>query len=277
MTETSPITLAFVESHPDTVADEISHLDPAAAAPFLGEVPVGAAAKVLTEAPAWYGARVMAELGPPAAAGLVRAMAVSEATPILRLVSDETLDGILDELPKRTAAAYRNALNFPSWSVGAWMDRKIMTLDEKMTVADAIAAFRRQKDDVGTHCFVIDEAGALVGVADLARLLRSNDTDRLSDVSDRNVTRVYGRTRLAAAAALEDWDRYDALPILGRKGNPIGHLRRAVLRLALDTGQREILGPEPSLLLNIAEAYARTVPALLTTFLAAPAGDGPKV
>jgi len=277
MTETSRVTLAFVDTHPDSAAAEIAHVDPAAAAAFLDDMPTDTAARLLAEAPPWYGARVAAELKPDRAASLLRAMAVSDATPILRLLPDKNLDRVLEEMPRRSAATFRNSLNFPSWSVGAWMDRKVLNLGDNETVADAIAAFRRQKVETGTYCHVVDDEGVLVGVIDLARLMRASDSTRLADLADREVTPIYGRSRLASVASLADWDRHDVLPVLGRKGNPVGRLHRAVLRLALDTSQGETLAPEPSLLLNIADAYARAVPALLTTFLAAPAGEKPKV
>ncbi len=263
MTEASPFTLSFLKSHPRSAALQLVTVEPASAAGFLATVPTDIAGPVLARMPPWYGARIVEEMDNELIGKVLRAMVVSDAVPIMRLLDGGALEAILEHFPKRAAASYRNALTYPMWSVGAWMDRRVIALGEDQSVADAVAAFRGQAESAGNQCYVTGESGKFVGVIDLARLLRSEDGDALGDLADRTIATMHGRTRLSAAEALPDWDTYDTLPIVGRKGNPIGRLRRAVLRNALKANLEDEYVESASPLAGTTEAFVRTLPALI--------------
>jgi magnesium transporter len=270
MAEALTITLSYLRAHPETAASELSNLEPAAAAAFLAEVPDEIGAPVLARVSPWFGARIVGELEPRLAASIVRDMAISDATPILRHIPEAEREVVLAELPKRLAASFRNSLSYPMWSVGAWMDRDALSLEEQDSVETAIATLRRQDRDVGSHCHVVDDERRFVGIVEIAEILRADDATTIGVLADRRVPTFYGRTRLTTAASHEGWSRYDALPILGRKNNPIGRLRRIALREGLNADVEISTPVEEPVLLATAQAFVQTLPALVNALMAAP-------
>lgn len=269
MADRPDITLTFLERYPTSSASELGELEATAAADFLAGVPARLAAPVVAHLSPWAAARIADELSAEAGAALFRAMIISDAVPILRLMDDGKVTVILEALPKRVAGAYRTSLDFPLWSVGAWMDHRVISLTVDETAETALKAFRRLSEDAGAYCCVVDGKGGFVGIAEAARLLRVDPRGPLAEIASKRVTTLRGRTPLAYAAQSPDWDWLSALPVLGRKRNPIGRLPRAAL--AKSAAEAPSGGADAvSVVSAVMGGYAEVIPALLDAALPSP-------
>jgi len=267
MTEPSPITLSFLERHPEAAGAELARLDPPAAAGLLAEIPAGVAAPAMARLAPWAAAPIVDRLAPDRAAPLLRAMIISDAVPILRLLEPGLRDEIFAHLPKRVAGAFRTSLDLPLWSVGAWMDGRVINCREDQRVEDAIEAFRGQREDAGPYCCVVDDGGRYVGIAELSRLLRAGPNESLAKVADRKVPALSARGALADVAPVADWNGLNALPVLGRKRNPIGRLSGSALAKAARRGEAVRVEGDGGVFASLAGAYLDVLPALLETAL----------
>ena len=104
--------------------------------------------------------------------------------------------------------------------------------------------------------FVVSNSREFVGVVDLADLLRGNEKALLSEIVDRKVTALSNRARLSGIVTEPDWDRFNVLPVVGRRKNFLGTLSREQLRTGLREGRvKTRKGEAVSFLSHLASAY----------------------
>lgn len=233
MTSAPSLTLAFLERQPESAARALVDLDPADAAAFLEAVPSHISAPMICAIPPWAAARLVELLAPEQAAGLLRNMPYQEAASLLRLMGQEYFDSILAALPKGLAKSFRNSLNYPRGTVGAWMDHGVPGFAADSSVADGLKYVKQRRNLVGSHIFVVEETGRFAGAVSIGDLLRSAAKTALAEIMDREVSPLSNRAMLTAVEWAPAWDEYSVLPVIGRRGNVLGGLTRKGLRRGL--------------------------------------------
>ena len=233
MTSTPALTLAFMEHRPESAARALQDLEPADAAAFLETVPTPISAPVVCAIPPWAAARLVEFLEHEKAAGLLRSMPYKEAASVLRLVAQDHFDNILAALPRGLAKNFRNSLNYPRGTVGAWMDYGVPSFAAESTVADGLKYVKQRQNVVASHIFVVEDTGRFAGAVSVGDLLRSATNTALAEIMDREVAPLSNRALLTAVEWRPAWDEYSMLPVVGRRGNVLGGLTRKGLRRGL--------------------------------------------
>lgn len=256
MTETSPLTLAYLESRPASAAKVLEDLDAGDAAAFLGDVPARLAAPVVAEMVPWSAAGCLELLSPDTAAATLRNMPYQTGTSILRLIPKDRFDAILESLPQRLARDFRRSLGYPRGTVGAWMDHTVPTFSEGDSVADGIRYAKRRRGRIDSHIFVVGERGRFAGAVSVSDLLRHDPKTPLSQILDRDVRALSNRAMLAAVSNQPDWDSYPMLPVVGRRNNVLGALGRKTLRRGLVEDHRiRAAFPSGTVVMHLFVAY----------------------
>ena len=232
MNSRSQLTLAFLQSRPESAAPVLAELDPADAAAFLDSIPGRLAAPVLAKMTPWSAARCLELIAPGRAAGALQRMPYLDATSLLRLIAEDRFEIVLAEMRDAVANDFRNSLKYPKGTVGAWMDYTVPTFDADTAAADALKFAKRRRNRVDSHIFV-DQEGAFAGAVGIGDLLRSDGKAPLAEIMDRSVRPLSNRAMLSSVSSLPDWDRYSMLPVVGRRRNVLGGLTRGGLRKGL--------------------------------------------
>jgi len=264
------ITIAFLQRQPAAAARALQELDPADATALLEQVPAGTAGPVLEIMAPWAAATCLENLEPSKAAALVRAMSTQGGASVTRLLPDALRSSVMEHLPRSAARALGATLAYPRDTVGSWMDHRVPTFLETARAREALRYLRTRRRKSGSVLFVVDAERQFVGVVDVADLLRAEEEATLADVVDRDVTPLSNRARLSSVVAAPGWDRFNVLPVVGRRQNFLGALSRGLLQTGLSEGhaQRD-KGDAVSLLAHLGSAYLVTALGTVQTIAAA--------
>ncbi len=233
MTNHSSLIAAFLQDQPKSAARVLEDLEHGDAAALLETIPARLSAPLVGFMVPWAAARCVEMLPIEKAAGIVAAMAYQDAISVLRLVKQEYLDRLLDEVKQDLAKDFRNSLSYPNGTVGAWMDFSVPAFSDTTEVADALRYVKKRRSRAGSHIFVTDSSGEYVGVVSIGTLLRSSTHTSLSEILDPTVKPLSNRATLVSLATIPSWDEHPLLPVVGRRGNVLGGLSRSMLRKGL--------------------------------------------
>ena len=238
------LTLSYLDREPRSAARVLESLGANDAAAFFDRAPARIVAPVIAMMIPWSAARCLERMDAEKAAGVLRSMNYSDAVSILRLVEEEKRERLLDCSTRRFARSFRNSLTYPRDTVGSWMDVDIPAFPEDTRIRDVLRALKRVPG-AGSHVFVIDADKQFSGVVSLAEILGHDDSAILEDLTDRSLKPLSNRETLRTCQARPDWDHMTLLPVVGRKQNFLGALRRASLRKALDAqdGKDDVAKP----------------------------------
>ncbi|MCC5874664.1 MAG: magnesium transporter [Candidatus Sumerlaeia bacterium] len=155
---------------------------------------------------------------------ILEEMSVDDRTQLLDEIPPEVGSQLLELLPQEDRELALSLLNYPENSVGRLITPDYVSLNEKMTVGEALDKIRRFGRDLETvyACYVIGTRRKLLGFISLRKLVTSPLDITIEDLYDKNF--VYLRTDTPPEEAVEMLRRYDliALPVVDSEGNMIG-------------------------------------------------------
>jgi len=209
---------------------------------------------------------VIAAVGDHVALGLLTAAGAQAAVAVLRHVSEPRRSRLVEGLPTATAIAARLLLGYPEDSVGAWVDPQVVTLAPSLHAHDAFTRVRGEESEA-EEVYVVAEDQRLLGVVDLASLVRAPEWRRLEDLMHRPAATLPAVMPLRAAAELAAWHQATELPVVARGERLIGVLRHSVLTETLAKGRPGAGDEEVSLAGFAAQGYWDAVSGLVRAFL----------
>jgi magnesium transporter len=233
MADTESLTLAFLTAHPAEAARVLERLPGNQAGEFFARVPARAGAPALVAMLPTAAARVIGTLDDAPALALLTSVGVQAAVGVLRYVAEPRRTRLIEGLPTATALASRLLLGYPEDSVGAWMDPDVIALAPETPVRDALARVRDGEEAHVERLHTIDGERRLIGIVELATLLRAPGTTTLEVLMRKPSAVLTAMTPLTGAASQRGWERSSALPVVERGGRLIGILPRATLARAL--------------------------------------------
>jgi magnesium transporter len=248
------LTLAYVSSHPADAARVLERQPTSEAAAVLARLPARATAPALVGMLPPAAARVIAAVGDKVALALLTAAGAKGAVAVLRHVAEPRRTRLVEGLPTATAIAAKMLLGYPEDSVGAWADPHVVALAPELGAMDALALVRGEPEGEAGEVFVVGADRRLLGVVDLAMLLRAPDWRTLSAIMEPPAATLPAVMPLSGALSHQAWKRSAALPVVERGERLIGVLRHGALAEAV-AGRRG--GREPEGDMSLAEYGAR--------------------
>ncbi len=187
----------------ERAAEVLDELDPETVRYLIAHAPPGRVAALLDHLPMDDAAEVVSEAGPEAAAAL--------------------LDG-LTALAPADAAEVKRLLAYPDGSAGRLMTDKFAAVTPLLPASEALDYLRRNADILETinEVYVLDEAGHLLGVTPIHRILTAAPTQPVQEFMTADPICVMPETDQQEAAKLIS--RYDllTLPIVSAAGQMLG-------------------------------------------------------
>ncbi len=151
------------------------------------------------------------------------------------LYIDDTVD-IIEEMPanvvkrilknadSETRKTINEILKYPDDSAGSIMTTEYVSLDEDITVEDALKRIRRTGVDKETiyTCYVTRPDRTLLGYVTAKTLLLSDDEMIISDIMDTSV--IFAHTNEDKEVVAKEMSKYDllALPVVDRENRLVG-------------------------------------------------------
>lgn len=259
MSEQNLLSIGFLDREPRSAARALENIEPRNAAAFLDHVPVRLAAPAVGAMVPWYAARCLEQMDPQSASLLVMGMSHIEAVSILRLVGSSARHEILSHASKRFTRGFRKAVAYRRDTIGAWMDVSTPAFDVTSNVGDALRVLRRMQIDQ-SHLFVTDSNRQYVGAVSVLRLLHHDESAILDSITNRSIRPLSNQAPLVDCSSSSYWDELNILPVVGRRQNLLGGLRKADMRKGLSqpTKPGKVLDQE-SILAQMASAFITVV------------------
>jgi magnesium transporter len=126
----------------------------------------------------------VSELGPEAGAALLATRSAEEIAKLAQEIPSDDAAALIDYLPEELSASVldlmrpkesgvvENLLEYEEQTAGRIMNPHVFSLNEDMTVAEAITELQTNRDvEMVFYLYVVDERNHLVGVVSLRRLL----------------------------------------------------------------------------------------------------------
>lgn len=207
---------------PIDIADALELVEPALAWPLLERLPNRA------EIYAYFDAEeqvLLARVFPRATlARLVSEMPADERTDLFKRLDREQQDELLPALAQAEREDIRKLSSYAEGTAGALMTSDYAMLKADMTVAQALAALRREAPDAETiyQSYVIDDERKLLGVVSLRDLILAHPDKTIDQLMIVDV--VSGEVSEDQESIAKRITRYDllALPITDEMGCLIG-------------------------------------------------------
>lgn len=268
MSEISPLTLNFVAKHPQEAAGVLQQLAVEDTVAFMEKVPPELGSKLLDHFPPQYASQCILTLDSQISGTMIQGMKSASTISMFRIIPRVTINSLLNLLTIDKKSLLETQLAFPQNSVGAWIDSDNPPIPESTMVADLRRSIRSAGKVMEYAPCVVKADGTIAGLLSLSRLATAKEGSKVSKIMATVFRTLSVRDSLQSAAALPDWDLFNALPVTNRKGKYIGMLTQKHLMrgLSVSTGDGST-SPTDSILTECINAYASTLSWLVQTAL----------
>jgi magnesium transporter len=216
----------------------VAKLQPPEIARLLDAVPYLHAAEMLTLLPDPVAAdtleimraerqvQVFDELERDQRVRLLQLMAPENVADLLGRIGPVAAEAHLDALPAKQRGRVVELLRFPENSAGGIMTNDIVLVEARLTIRQARDQIRGELDhpDFAYYVYVVDSLRSrrLQGVVTLRNLLMTDDSDKVADVMQRDLTTLDPLLPASAAARRVGDLHLAALPVVSQDGQVLG-------------------------------------------------------
>lgn len=155
---------------------------------------------------------------------LIDEMAADDATDILGEMPANIVDKILKKCSSDTRKDINRLLNYNEDSAGSIMTVEYSEFKEDLTIEEAIAKLREDKDEYETinTCYVVDKKRILIGEVRLQDLLFNNNDLLIKDICDDDIVYVHTSTDQEEVASI--FQKYDitVMPVVDSENRLVG-------------------------------------------------------
>lgn len=179
--------------------------------------------QVLTELEPAQRQEILERLSPEEVASVLEQLAVDDAVFIVESLPDDLRERVLEVVDVQGVTDVQSQLTYADDSAGRVMTPQFFALPESTPVREVIAKIQEAREvEVIYYLYVVDAAGALVGVTSLRQLLLTKPDRTLGEIAQRDVIRVHTDTDQEEVAQLAA--RYDllAIPVVDDRGRLVG-------------------------------------------------------
>ena len=169
---------------------------------------------------------LLANAPPALAAWILFQLNPGFACDILDRLQPQFVREIADTVPLATARQWDSNRRFQSGHIGRLMEPVHAVFRPDATVAQTVESLRGLiRTTLVTYCYVVDEAGRLVGVITMRDLLFAQDNDMLGTLMLRSPFRLQPDQALADAMKLTLERHFPVYPVCDADGLLIGQVR----------------------------------------------------
>jgi len=212
------------ESHPADVADALEGLAPEQLSKVLSLVSPETAAEIFGHIEDHEQVKFADAVDPKTVASLVEEMDPDDSAELLRELDEADAAEILRHVPHEEREDVELITSYPEDTAGAIMTTEFASLNENLTVAEALSSLRREAPDKETiyTIYVVDSAGRLTGVVSLKDLILAAPDRKVALIVQRDVISMKTDADQAEVAKrMKDYD-FLAMPIIDEANRLLG-------------------------------------------------------
>jgi magnesium transporter len=172
---------------------------------------------------------VLHELKPDMAGRILGAMDPIAAALLLGSFDAQTRNTLLEKLDPGLARELNELMSYPEGSAGRLMQARAPSMPARRTVKQALARLRRLPSRDTAVLVVTDDSGKLVGLANLADVVRAEPTTRLENIVQAAPLRVHALTPRDEIVDLFSRNRLQLLPVVDLDDRLLGVIHQSTV------------------------------------------------
>jgi Mg/Co/Ni transporter MgtE len=270
------LTHAFLSKHPDTAARVLEKLEPTEVVALFEALPVRIVLPVMRSMSSMIAAQCLRMMDSDRQVGLVSELGVRMAANIIRLWSAQERGELLRMLPRRMSVNIRMLLRYPAESVGSIMNTEYISVYSSQNIGDVEELLRKSKIDHQDEVYVTDDSQRLKGIVSIMRLLREDNSLRVTQVMVKSVPAILATAHVSQVLDHASWESRHTLPVIDRDKRLVGTLQRATLLDKLET-RSETSETYGYVALDVVHAYWTGWMSMLTAILVNTSRAGKRV
>ena len=241
MSAREELVAAYLRLHPEKAARLLESLSFDETNAVLNAVELATAAPVVSHMLPTYAARCIERQPPADGALLLERLGSQESVAVLRHLPSEHREAVLNALGPQWLMAFRLLLSYPTNTVGAWVEPRVLTLPDDCTAGEARDRIARSEQMAQVRIYVLDRSRRLRGAVRGLALLQVPGRKKLASILEP-ADAIWARDPLATAQEHGVWERHTEAPVINREEEFIGVISYADLRKAFRQINRT-LGP----------------------------------
>ncbi len=162
-------------------------------------------------------------LNPQEVQEILGQMPSDDAADLLGHLPEDLSKQLMQGMSTEDVQEVEELMGYPDDSAGALMTPQVLSVDQSLTVAEAIQFIQQSDEDLITfYVYVTNEAHQLVGVLSLKQLILHKPSMILSDIMEPDVISVEVTTdQVEVAKIVEKYD-FLAIPVVDHSKNLVG-------------------------------------------------------
>jgi magnesium transporter len=222
---------AYLKLHPESAARLLESLPVEQANAVLAAVEATTAAPVVSHMLPTHAARCLEQQTPADSAVLLEKLGSQESVAVLRHLSPDLREAVLESMGPQWLMAFRLLLSYPTNTVGAWVEPRVLTLPDDCNAGEARERIARSDQVNQARIYVLDRSRRLRGAVRGIALLQVPHRKALASILEP-ATALWARDLLVTAQENAVWERHTEAPVVNRDEEFIGVISYADLRKA---------------------------------------------
>jgi magnesium transporter len=222
---------AYLRLHPEGAARLLESMPVEQANAVPAAVDVTTAAHVVSHMLATQAARCIEQQSPEDSALLLEKLGSQESVGVLRHLPADIREAVLGAMGPEWLVAFKLLLSYPTNTVGAWVEPRVLTLPDDCSVGEARDRIARSDQVTQARIYVLDRSRRLRGAVRGVALLQVPHRKALASILEP-AEALWARDLLAAAQDHGIWERHTEAPVVNRDEEFIGVISYADLRKA---------------------------------------------
>jgi len=183
------------------------------------------ASEILSQVDTPTGVRIITRIEREKAAEILQGMDPDDEISILEEIPEEVREEILSHLSESAAESIEELLQYPEDSAGRIMNTNYFSLQEDVTVSDAISELQKRGADATEmvfYIYVVDSRNHLIGICSLRQLLLVPPSTTIMSVMAHEVVSVNVETDQEDVARLVEKYDFLAVPVTDDENKLLG-------------------------------------------------------
>ena len=222
---------AYLRLHPENAARLLESMPTEQANAVLNAVDLATGAPVVGHMLPTCAAACLERQPPVDAALLLERLGSREAVAVLRHLPSTLRETVLGSIGPQWLMAFKLLLSYPTNTVGAWIEPRVLTLPDDCTCGEARDRVARSEQAAQARIYVLDRARRLRGAVRGLALLQVSSRKKLITLLEP-AEALWAREPLATAQEHSVWERHTEAPVVNREEEFIGVISYADLRKA---------------------------------------------
>ena len=166
---------------------------------------------------------LLEDIAPERLVPIIRIASSDDQTTILNALSEEKSQTIIDSLHADEQVEIEEMLAYPEDSAGSMMSTDVFTLNEELTVGEAIKDLQNQEDaEMVFYLYVTDDDNHLAGVISLRALVTTSSSTKLKNIMTSSVQYVRAETDQEEVAKIVSHYNLLAVPVVDSNDEILG-------------------------------------------------------